>query len=251
MKSDTPLKVEFDINDYSTYTDDLCIKAPRPYFTKFTITDEKGMRYIFGGINAIEYSFPLMTPSDEYELATTPNSWYLTKIQMPSGEEINFKYERGPYQSKYSLSEVARGTFKRANAPWSTEDINDYVLVDPSGFSAISGSILSPVYLREINYKDINIFFETSKSKELAYSEARYTDVYKFAINGSTEIKYGFMRYDFTHNIPHYERNPAEKQEVKNTQYTSVSNRFRWLKLDQRISGKASIKTTLINSYNK
>ena len=76
------------------------------YFDRIVVTSKDGTRYIFGGDDdAIEYSMRIL-PTFEYRGGTLPenvnvwkcsalaNTWHLTKIERPDGEEIIFLYAK-------------------------------------------------------------------------------------------------------------------------------------------------------------
>lgn len=72
-------------------------------FTKFELTTPDGYRYTFGGVDsALEVNRGILQSDDHmnylygrYAHQFSVNTWKLTKIKAPSGEEINFTYNRG------------------------------------------------------------------------------------------------------------------------------------------------------------
>jgi hypothetical protein len=82
----SPLKIEFLPDFYSNLVNSAQIR----------ITDPEGIVYLFGGLNAVEKTFSRMYNSGNTAESTTSqpikSSWYLTKITLLNGEEINFSY---------------------------------------------------------------------------------------------------------------------------------------------------------------
>jgi hypothetical protein len=82
----SPLKIEFLPDFYSNLVNSAQIR----------ITDPEGIVYLFGNINAVEKTFSKTYNSgNSAESSTTQpikSSWYLTKITLLNGEEINFSY---------------------------------------------------------------------------------------------------------------------------------------------------------------
>lgn len=110
VASDDNLMVEFDINDSDNYIRPFIEVAPNKLYQQpksikgFTIVDQDGNRYIFGGEqnqNAIEYSIDLREDNDGGNGSGIngemyANSWYLTAVYDRYGIEIfHFEYDRG------------------------------------------------------------------------------------------------------------------------------------------------------------
>lgn len=59
----------------------------------FTLTDSKGIRYIFGKQpNSIEFSAQANPIRDSYNTHFVAKAWFLTKIILPNAKEIDFEY---------------------------------------------------------------------------------------------------------------------------------------------------------------
>lgn len=241
VRSDQPIKVIFDDADMAVIDDQFTISYPT--FTKFTLIDEKGVKYIFGGKDAIEYSVSMTPPFYDYKAFWIATSWHLKEIQMPDGQKINLDYERGPMQSQFGCTlrptKVAKKTnnlvdsFKASNyvyygqIPISLQ--NDY----PSLGSAIGGSVISPVYLTKIHIPKHNlaIEFNTSKSNELSYFETTYTDRFYCPPDAAKRpVDEKYLNFDPTLEIPYYVRHPEDKAKIK---ASTFKERFIWLKLDE------------------
>ena len=153
-------------------------------FGKFTITDEQGNQYIFGCINtandtspstttynsAIEYS-DAMIPNGTLTSSITATSWYLSEIiSADQSETINISYERGPLESYIGFSSTDNYTSGTVPA---LGPLSSPVPCTSGGvgLSAMSGTIIFPVYLTKITMpsQDLEIDFSISASNELTY----------------------------------------------------------------------------------
>lgn len=222
VQSDTPLKVEFDKNDLKTVYD-----FSDPTFTKFTIIDEKGVKYVFGGKDAIEYTVDMQPCNYDYVKESLASSWYLSEIIPPVGESITFNYERGPFQSYLTGN---RPTMIEKRYPGNDYTANNYILTN------VSGSITSPVYLTSISVpsENLTISFKTSKSNDLNYFETNYSDLFYYINSGAGTgiVPAYFLGFNTTNNIPFFDRNPEDKEKASsNGRYRK--DKFVWLKLDE------------------
>ena len=109
VASDENLMVEFDYNNPGNFMPPFIEEFPswggggtkQPKSIKgFTITDQDGNRYSFGGaqtLNAIEYSINLLNDNNGNENCEMyANSWYLTAVHDRFGNELyKFGYDRG------------------------------------------------------------------------------------------------------------------------------------------------------------
>lgn len=214
VQCDVPLKVEFDPLDIKL--DAFC---NTPHFSKFTLIDDKGVRYVFGGDNAIEYVSSMLPCSFLYRDSWLAQSWYLKEIIPPIGENITYTYERGPFQSNFSCV--------------MPEQIISGNTAHSSILSNVSATIISPVYLVSIDIpsKKITLLFSTSKSNELTYFNNTYVNLFHFQNNGS--IPTGFLDFHPTSGIPYFDRNAQDKAKAEYPNYRTYNTRFIWLKLDE------------------
>jgi YD repeat-containing protein len=202
VKSDSPIKVIFESNNFldlpdnliarwsSSHTDD---QYPEIFslrggdnpksFGGFTLISEDGTKYIFGSnqtdksTNAIEYSIPFFDQATQNWWA---NSWYLTKIQLISGKEINFTYQPDDFISNMYVSFMwyLSIPMKDANtAECSTYSDRHYGFgnneedadwINPK-YGSYSGDLIRPVYLSAIKTNTIEISFIRELSNELRY----------------------------------------------------------------------------------
>ncbi len=148
--SDYNIKVSFDENDgfltrselrpeiitsqwlYNWYCD--------RYFNKFTITTPDGIKYIFGGKYATEYSISYYHKNTSELIPTT---WYLSEIHSLNGNKIKFTYEAGApiCELKYTPSKTELHNV--VCTPQKPQNV---------GSSALSGYLMFPVYLKKIDF---------------------------------------------------------------------------------------------------
>ncbi len=81
---------------------------------RWTVTDEKGFKYYFGTIEETwnhscpgSSRYPLSTCYDSTPVPSNITSWYLDRIESPSGAFINFTYDKGT--GRRTFSQVQRG----------------------------------------------------------------------------------------------------------------------------------------------
>lgn len=160
IKCDQNLDVIFDVNDSTNYIDcfeeyiqynsaveDLCVRQPKT-IKGFTIVDEAGNRYIFGGDKTkIEYSMSL---TGKVIVNTTEPwsavSWMLKEVQDRFGNTLySFNYSRGEFITQLHNSyNSVKSTAKYEN---STTPVHRTP-------KACSATLSAPVYLDEINIID-------------------------------------------------------------------------------------------------
>lgn len=110
VASDDNLMVEFNINDPGNYTTPFIEVLPNKHYRQpksikgFTIVDQEGNRYVFGGSkqqNASEYSIDFREDNDggnngNAHAEMYANSWYLTAVYDRFGKMVySFEYTRG------------------------------------------------------------------------------------------------------------------------------------------------------------
>lgn len=254
VQCDSRLKVTFDPADFALPFVARNYGSPYPHktFSKFTITDDKGVQYLFGTENGIEYSVPMYTPFNDLHSAAMATSWYLVKITPPRGREITFNYERGPYQSSFLYSQYQAGCYSTIppEGRFIKKFLTKYFTFTDGGYSVgISGFILSPVYLTSISDPSNNctIKFITSKSNELTYPTITnypgfnpsvacpYVDVWRDETGNlrspviiPSNPTAAFL--NMTLDIPYFTRNPSEGTPTPADFNTS---KYIWLKLDR------------------
>ena len=169
VKCDKPIKVDFKNYDFiappyiSNHTNsNPAIAGNTQSFKGFTLTDENGVQYVFGGDNtSIEYSIDFFYQNQREWFA---NSWMLTKIIQPNGETINFEYVRDALINQMYISYV--NSFTGVN---SGSDIGGCGNPSPNEDDCYEGMLIAPVYLNKITTPFETIDFTHSNTKELRY----------------------------------------------------------------------------------
>ncbi len=221
VQCDVPIKVIFEESDIQS--DEL---HTTNHFRKFTIIDEKGVKYIFGGENAIEYTQSMFPCKYSYSSGWQAISWFLKEIIPPVGENILFNYERGPYQSFFSCYGGKKAKLRSGISAGSKA--SDYAL------SGVSGTLISPVYLLSIDIlpQRLKIIFDTSKSNDLIYPETNYKDLFYDNLGGIPPSD--FLGFDATYKIPYFDRNQIDKNLASlSGGFGQFKDRFIWLKLNK------------------
>lgn len=223
--SNNNIDVIFDIKDQSNYISPFinhyasdvdgeevpkCIKG-------FTLRDDQGIQYVFGGNNnSIDYSLDFFSQKEDDRLSSfIAKTWYLTRIKDKYGNILyDFKYERGAYlaqfinsySSTYSVSSnVSNGLF---DLNYGGEDFSNNALFP------YAGTLNAPVYLRDIyigcDSSSTNAYvirFESTYSPtpvskfyptlDLSKSP-RFGDGNFYYLNGSKREDVTKYRYDFS-----------------------------------------------------
>jgi YD repeat-containing protein len=210
-------------------------KLSESYFYRFTLITSNGVKYVFGGDKAIEYSVDYRNQSRSLAI---PMSWYLTKIELPSGRDVTFTYDYinpDDFDSNYgvicNLAQGYYGSFKAEsheiddiyNNPLEEysqallSKIAKYLSMDrgihcsedysPDVYRPANGSLIFPVYLEKIEFSNGEVEFERSGTLELEYDKYDlYPDEY-------------YDNYDLDENKFYYYLN-------------SSSSSMKWCKLD-------------------
>lgn len=156
---DRPLKVQVDaaaLPDISFPNGARTYISTELIFKRFTLTDDRGIQYIFGG-DAIDLSIPSNAQTSENWTAT---AWHLTEIKQPDGHSIRFDYERGDFIVSFS-------------------DTYTNIDIKSTSYYSISnrnGQLISPVYLKTVSCTSFSLALESSESCELNYSGLHYAD---------------------------------------------------------------------------
>jgi hypothetical protein len=212
-------------------------------FGKFTIVDELGNQYIFGGNDdnsGIEYSAGLLPTANGYGDGFYATSWMLTQIISADGSEtINLNYQRGPFTTAISRGYLSAGvTGGSAGGLFTPACSNAYGYSTPEEV----GNIISPVYLTSITapslYQQIN--FNITPSTEISYQQEDYINVWTYEgfgsqISGSTIFPSAYL--GTTKAIPYF---------TANTPSPIYQNRIIWMELNSM-----SIMSTQTNTQLK
>ena len=136
-------------------------------FYEFIVTKDDGTKYYFGGQeDAIEYSMTAYGVfSGLLDLKAVANTWMLTKIERPDGEEIYFNYRRDGVPivvidyEHFGHAEANNEVGTHREKPGSTHDIvKDFEFILPSFLKSI-----------RCKYGRDSLVFNTSKSIQKKY----------------------------------------------------------------------------------
>jgi YD repeat-containing protein len=225
VQCDNPVKVVFNNEFVQPWNSGIALahyneKVQRA-FKSFTIIDEQGTQYSFGGaVNAIEFSEPVGYLGDLLHAT----SWFLTQIKSADGADvITFEYERGPFVSQlYRASHFysESGAYERESGGY-----ND----------VLDGTLISPVYLRRITGsggEEITLAY--TQSNDLKYASNDY-----IILRGSVGMSInGYRLLEMTSAIPRFQPSaPSNKYD-----------RIQWLKLDTIcVKGKQNESVRQVN----
>lgn len=155
VMSDSNIDVVFNIDDDSNYISPFITMnpnytKPQPKVIKgFTLRDENGYIYEFGGSNAIEYSHNLFKQRQQEEVESfKAQSWYLSKIKDKYGNILyEFTYERG----KFIVQLYNNGYMNvEYGVRESIGTIHQYVMNSNTEYP-YDGVLTSPVYMTSIH----------------------------------------------------------------------------------------------------
>lgn len=182
VKCDKNVKVEIKMDSIYVPKDVMGLVMPQTNntypFTGFVITTDDGTRYTFGmNDNAVEYSINFWTQHNQEWIAT---AWHLTQISYSDGEIVNFIYERGnyTYQLGYSISNIA--TISKSGSGFLTYTSCNTTNTQIADTLSIEGSLISPIYLKQIKFSGGSVNFSSEQTNELRYSEHKMLAVYTY-----------------------------------------------------------------------
>lgn len=242
VQSDQFVSVELDadaplidpLTKYSFESSELVSKC----FNKFILKDGYGNKYVFGGVDATEYTSTINvgnqyignSAQEASGLTLQASSWSIIEIQSANQvDKINFKYERGPYVASLYKYAAYNQTFKNDNCRsfayqnWNT-----------------GGALILPVYPKEVTINNQKLTFSISKSQELNYDQ---NDYYSMNVYPSDNFifKMGTLISNSSQYVPYY-----------NGQINSqFYNKIVWMKLDSISLSVDNVRLKTINfGYN-
>jgi YD repeat-containing protein len=226
-----------------------------PYVYSFTITDSKGVKYIFGNtINAIEFTRPGMTPErdDEHGFNLIARKWYLTAIIAPNGEQVALQYKRGNF---FITSQIQQNsTFNLFNS--SNQYIGDPKI--PAALT-ISSTLTNPCYLEQISTPKETLKVYWSKSnQQLGYdfkvpnpknvagmNHFNYPDSFRVTVNSVKELNYSTSNIYFSKYYDVRGASPHNKfpQKIDSIVVTDLSNvKFKKVQFEYSTSTATRLK---------
>ncbi len=194
VQSDDNIKVEFDVTDKSNYTLPFLSSYPGFNGSKlmsttikgFTLIDDNGVRYKFGGTtDAIEYTIPFFgNVSGSTANSWHATSWYLTEVRDRFGNILyEFEYERGTFVTQISPNYHESVISGKLNISYT---INGTAMIhEGSRDFPYSLTLNSPVYLTKITTADnTNVDFVRSTKLRLYPKSDFYSELNKFCEKG-------------------------------------------------------------------
>ncbi len=136
----------------------------RKVISGFTIIDESGIKYTFGGSEkSIEFSRPGLHSFPEFpENYITPTTWYLTAIESPMGYKIEFEYQQQTIISKSFFSDMVLYQFSGSS--------NITTSLNAMSADCVKSTLINGCYLTQINFPNGKIVVDNSyASYQLAY----------------------------------------------------------------------------------
>ena len=197
VHSDHNIEVLFDYNDTdnfifpidSSFSTDIGIKPLPKTIKGFTLVDDRGYRYEFGGgVNSIEYSTDLMCTRNHMDkVKWIADTWMLSKIKDRFGNSLyDFDYRRGKFIVQITSSHVEEElnntnfynrthSFYRLNAPvyLSKIIIGDGTAISFIRESAFTDSVASRV-LYPFCYNNNQFIVDSNYQLSHNYSDAYY-----------------------------------------------------------------------------
>jgi len=238
VRCDKPLKITMnssfmDLPFYAPQGTFMATYGSSKTFGGFVVTTEDGTKYYFGGnTNAIEYSIAFFNQEKEEWRA---DSWYLTKVVSPDGDQIDLDYERDSFINQMYISVLHDLGTNTVNSGGSFTQYNC------SGYSTsgvrfnYDGKLVAPVYLKKITGSHSVIKFIRSTSTELRY----FLDTYAFKYTSWMQINSGNTEKKFL---------PILANENPSYDYPQRLDLLQWKKLDaiqiEKIDG------SLIKKFN-
>jgi hypothetical protein len=237
VQCDRPVKVERittqNIHLYTPFTPPASIKDSNPWlslghymehFQGFTITDEFGTKYIFGGsdMSGMEYSIDFF---DQGKDGWTCNAWYLRSIVRQTGQTINFTYERGAFVNQMYFSVYNK--MSKIDGGWWFSCSNWSSLFTEYG--PYSGKLISPIYLAEISSDNFKVKFTSTESTELRYTNDIFTTYEnKKILDNYSKLDFLTFLYDCYYPTPNNYPGGCGSPTL-----TQLLAKLKWRKLDK------------------
>lgn len=156
-----------------------------PTIFGFILIDENGVKYHFGfEFNAIEFSSSFFSQLNDPMIAST---WHLSKIEYPDGATIELEYQKREYIVQLSMSQHRA---RYVSHSYQTSDI--YMPPVNRWQDKIKGSLISPSYLKKINFGNYYVNFNIVESNELGYE---FVPMIEKAYQGIENIALATMPY--------------------------------------------------------
>lgn len=190
------------------------------FFNKFTLVTPDGCKYVFGGVNATEYSISYYHRNTSDLIAT---SWFLSEIITPEGRVVKYNYRpSGPQcDIRYASQSKTVYNFQCSSGAYNLS----------TGRAALTGFLIFPVLLSSIespnevigfNYSDIP---QNGNRYSRNYLAWKTPGVYsRFNIYSSSEV-FDEPAYQFQLFL-------NVRTDTESNLQLDVANSLRWEKLD-------------------
>lgn len=190
--------------------------AQKSYFSRWTITNKDGVKFIFGKTSDdLNEEFEISGPTGQTERSI--NSWYLNEIRLPSGESIYFTYS----YYNYSIEGVKNETYYfdkvRSSSVSATEKVTfDKVLrlneiIFPQGKIRFVPGAARKDLVKDKVLESIEIYRKGNAAYTLEKS-------YKFITNNPSNVTATEDDLDFRLALKSIEE--ISRENVKNAVYT-------------------------------
>jgi hypothetical protein len=179
-------------------------------FSGFTLTVPDGTKYVFGGVNAIEFYNPF-TPNPSINAPEFyASTWLLTQIIDPEGNTVNFQYARtyptcdlfiGASNLSIQSEPTGGSTFTAPTTPGSFSSSTG------TGTNLYSGYMYWPMYLTQISSPNETIAFNASVATCPRYTVAQFGSLVggsasgEFATQVLNNTSYGNLQWMQLNNI--------------------------------------------------
>lgn len=190
-------------------------------FSGFTLTVPDGTKYIFGGINAVEFSSPITSIYDAELPAFTADTWLLQSIVDPNGNTINYSYVRD-----YPTCIKSRSVSNYSG-----------ICTEPSGSPSGSGSysggnqdiqqmtgvFVWPMYLNSMQSSNEFIGFSFSEATCNRYSDDMLKYVNQIS-HTTNDIDNSILGLDYPTNLTRIKWSKLDKIIIKDNLHNSDNN---------------------------
>lgn len=153
-------------------------------FSGFTVTDSKGIKYVYGGSSDyIEYSIDFNNQDRDFWLA---DAWQLSEIIHPNGEVVKFIYKRKAFSDQMSESLIWNIETKYQNT--NTSILNYLGTIACGGGSSglqrtFVGRLIAPLYIKEILTSQKKVVFNSSENYYSRHSNSFGFDYVNQSVN--------------------------------------------------------------------
>lgn len=147
----------------------------------FKITNKQGIKYYFGGEDAVEKSKRIQNCGKSYNILR-PNAWYVYKIEYPNGEHIDFIYTSINYSYETGGSQSIVKSFLNCSQASTLECVNG-MYTEGKLLQSITSNFTKAVFtyinrtdvsgdklISEINIYDLNFLAQPAQIFNFNYS---------------------------------------------------------------------------------